>query len=151
MAYEPKKLTIFDVQAKVAAGEKVFQVTATDFPTALLVDRAGIDFILIGELYRPTVGLLGCTLPRELSHLIPGPATFLTGEMDADEAARTAEMLGLELAVACHYLAKDAEVDRFLELVPKYDTSGRREAVAPEVGQTLVVDRSGWTLEEAQA
>ena len=71
--------------------------------------------------------------------------------MDADEAARTAEMLGLELAVACHYLAKDAEVDRFLELVPKYDTSGRREAVAPEVGQSLVVDESGWKLEDAQA
>ena len=35
MAGEPKKLTIFDVQAKVAAGEKVFQVTATDFPTEL--------------------------------------------------------------------------------------------------------------------
>ena len=86
-------------------------------------DTCIFDMRLIGELYRPTVGLLGCTLPRELSHLIPGPATFLTGEMDADEAARTAEMLGLELAVACHYLAKDAEVDRFLELVPKYDTT----------------------------
>ena len=35
-----------------------------------------------------TVGLLGCTLPRELSHLIPGPATFLTGEMDAGHAYR---------------------------------------------------------------
>lgn len=112
-------------------------------------DTCVFDMRLIGELYRPTVGLLGCTLPRELAHLIPGPATFLTGEMDADEAARTAEMLGLELAVACHYLAKDAQVERFLELVPKYDTSGRREAVAPEVGQTLVVDGSGWTLEDA--
>ena len=71
--------------------------------------------------------------------------------MDADEAARTAEMLGLEIAVACHYLAKDAEVDRFLELVPTYDTTGRRQVVAPEVGQTLVVDGSGWTLEEAAA
>ena len=98
-------------------------------------DTCIFDMRLIGELYRPTVGLLGCTLPRELSHLIPGPATFLTGEMDADEAARTAEMLGLELAVACHYLAKDAEVDRFLELVPNYDTTGRREAVAPDVGR----------------
>ena len=67
---------------------------------------------LIGELYRPTVGLLGCTLPRELAHLIAGPGKFLTGEMDADEAARTAEMLGLDLAVACHYLAPDDEVER---------------------------------------
>ena len=35
-----KKLTIFDLQAKVDRGEKVFQVTAVDFPTAQLVDLA---------------------------------------------------------------------------------------------------------------
>jgi L-ascorbate metabolism protein UlaG (beta-lactamase superfamily) len=102
-------------------------------------DTAIFDMRLIGELYRPTVGLLGCTLPKELSHRIPGPATFLTGEMDADEAARAAEMLGLELAIACHYLAPDEEVERFLQLVAKYDSTGARRAVAPLVGETLVV------------
>ena len=49
-------------------------------------------------------------------------------------------MLGVDLAVACHYLAPDEEVDRFLELVPVYDTTGRRRVVAPLVGETLVVD-----------
>ena len=112
-------------------------------------DTCIFDMRLIGELYRPTVGLLGCTLPRELAHLIPGPGTFLTGEMDADEAARAAEMLGVDLAVACHYLAKDEEVERFLELVPRYDTTGRRRVVAPEVGETLVVDAAGHRLVEA--
>ena len=112
-------------------------------------DTCIFDMRLIGELYRPTIGLLGCTLPRELSHHIPGPATFLTGEMDADEAARVAEMLGVDLAVACHYLAKDEQVERFLELVPRYDTTGRRQVVAPEVGETLVVDAAGFTLEGA--
>lgn len=112
-------------------------------------DTCIFDMRLIGELYSPTVGLLGCTLPRELAHLIPGPATFLTGEMDADEAARVAEMLGLELAVACHYLEPDDEVPRFLELVAKYDTTGRRRAVAPLVGQTLVVDGDRHWIEEA--
>jgi L-ascorbate metabolism protein UlaG (beta-lactamase superfamily) len=114
-------------------------------------DTCIFDMRLIGELYRPTIGLLGCTLPRELSHHIPGPATFLTGEMDADEAARVAEMLGVDLAVACHYLAKDEQVERFLELVPRYDTTGRRQVVAPEVGETLVVDAAGFTLEGAAA
>jgi len=102
---------------------------------------------LIGELYKPTVALLGCTLPKELSHRIPGPATFLTGEMDADEAARTAEMLGVDLAVACHYLAPNEEVERFLELVPVYDTTGRRRVVAPLVGETLVVDGDRHSIE----
>jgi L-ascorbate metabolism protein UlaG (beta-lactamase superfamily) len=103
-------------------------------------DTCLFDMRLIGELYRPTVGLLGCTVPRELLVRVPGPGRFLTGEMDADEAARAAEMLGVRIAVACHYLEIDAEVRRFLELVPKHDSTGDRKAVAPEVGETLVVD-----------
>ena len=66
-------------------------------------DTCIFDMRLIGELYRPTVGLLGCTLPRELSHLIPGAGTFLTGEMDAgrgsahrrDARARASRRLSL--------------------------------------------------------
>jgi L-ascorbate metabolism protein UlaG (beta-lactamase superfamily) len=104
-------------------------------------DTAFFDQSLIGRQYQPTVGLLGCTLPRELSGMVPGPGTFLSGEMDADEAAQTAEMLGLRVAVACHYLSRsDSEIDRFLELVPRYDSTGRRQALAPEVGETLVID-----------
>ena len=114
-------------------------------------DTCVFDMRLIGELYRPTVGLLGCTLPRELSHLIEGPGEFLTGEMDADEAARTAEMLGLELAVACHYLEPDDEVARFVELVPTYDTTGCRRVVAPLVGETLVVEPGSHTIERRPA
>ncbi len=110
-------------------------------------DTCIFDMRLIGELYRPTVGLLGCTLPKELSHRIEGPGTFLTGEMDADEAARAAEMLGVDLAVACHYLEPDDEVARFVELVPTYDTTGRRRVVAPLVGETLVVDADGHAIE----
>jgi 3-methyl-2-oxobutanoate hydroxymethyltransferase len=70
MAGEPKKLTIFDVQAKVAAGEKVFQVTATDFPTALLVDRAGIDFILIGDSLGMTALGYASTVPVTMDEMI---------------------------------------------------------------------------------
>jgi len=110
-------------------------------------DTCIFDMRLIGELYKPTIALLGCTLPKELSHRIPGPATFLTGEMNADEAARTAEMLGVDLAVACHYLAPDEEVDRFLELVPVHDTTGRRRVVAPLVGETLVLDGDRHSIE----
>ena len=114
-------------------------------------DTCIFDMRLIGELYKPTVGLIGCTLPRELSHLIPGPGTFLTGEMDADEAARCAEMLGVDLAVACHYLALDSEVERFLQLVPEYDTTGRRQAVAPLVGETLVLEDGRYRIEGREA
>lgn len=110
-------------------------------------DTSIFDMRLFGELYRPTVGLLGCTVPHELLHRTPGPGRYTTGEMDADEAARAAEMLQLKLAVACHYLEPDAEVERFLELVPHYDSTGARKAIAPLVGDTLVVDGDRYEIE----
>jgi L-ascorbate metabolism protein UlaG (beta-lactamase superfamily) len=110
-------------------------------------DTSVFDMTLIGELYKPTVGLLGCTVPHELLGRTPGPGRYTTGEMDADEAARVAEMLGLKIAVACHYLERDAEVDRFVELIPKYDSTGQRKVVAPEVGETLVVEGDRYEIE----
>jgi ketopantoate hydroxymethyltransferase len=70
MGDEPKKLTIFDIEAKVAAGEKVFQVTATDFPTAQLVDRAGIDFILIGDSLGMTALGYPSTVPVTMDEMV---------------------------------------------------------------------------------
>ena len=68
MADAPKKLTIFDLQAKVAKGEKIFQVTAVDFPTGQLVDRAGIDCILIGD----SLGMTAlCSPPEPLRGILP--------------------------------------------------------------------------------
>jgi L-ascorbate metabolism protein UlaG (beta-lactamase superfamily) len=113
-------------------------------------DTSIFDMRLIGELYRPTVGLLGCTVPHELAATVEGAGTIATGEMDADEAARAAEMLQVELAVACHYLRRDAEVERFLELVPRHDTTGSRRAVAPEVGDVLVVENGGHRIEKGR-
>ncbi|HET8629296.1 MAG TPA: MBL fold metallo-hydrolase [Thermomicrobiales bacterium] len=99
------------------------------------------DLRLIGELYRPTVGLLGCSQPRALADATPGPGRLVTGELSPREAALAAEMLGVRLAVACHYLdADDPEVAEFMALVPAYDTSGARAVVAPAPGETLVVD-----------
>ncbi len=65
-----KKLTIFDLQAKVDRGEKVFQVTAVDFPTAQLVDRAGIDCILIGDSLGMTALGYATTVPVTMDEMI---------------------------------------------------------------------------------
>ncbi|HZP94496.1 MAG TPA: 3-methyl-2-oxobutanoate hydroxymethyltransferase [Burkholderiales bacterium] len=69
-AAEPKKLTIFDLQAKVARGEKIFQVTAVDYPTAQLVDRAGIDCILIGDSLGMTALGYSGTVPVTMDEMI---------------------------------------------------------------------------------
>jgi L-ascorbate metabolism protein UlaG (beta-lactamase superfamily) len=115
-------------------------------------DTAFFDQTLIGRQYQPTVGLLGCTLPRELSAMVPGPGRFLTGEMDADEAAQTAEMLGVRVAIASHYLSlEDSEIQRFLQLVRRYDSTGLRQALAPAVGETLIIDGDSRLVERRSA
>ena len=70
MAEAVKKLTIFDLQAKADRGEKVFQVTAVDYPTAQLVDRAGIDCILIGDSLGMTALGYASTVPVTMDEMI---------------------------------------------------------------------------------
>jgi len=70
MAEAVKKLTIFDLQAKVDRGEKIFQVTAVDYPTAQLVDRAGIDCILIGDSLGMTALGYSGTVPVTMDEMI---------------------------------------------------------------------------------
>jgi L-ascorbate metabolism protein UlaG (beta-lactamase superfamily) len=108
-------------------------------------DTAIFDMRLLGELYRPTVGFLGCTNPVELLP-VPGAGEILTGEMDPDEAALAAEMLGLEIAVASHYISPTPELEAFREQVAARDSTGRRVALAPEVGQTVVVEPATGSL-----
>jgi 3-methyl-2-oxobutanoate hydroxymethyltransferase len=70
MADAPKKLTIFDLQAKVARGEKIFQVTAVDYPTAQLVDRSGVDCILVGDSLGMTALGYNSTVPVTMDEMI---------------------------------------------------------------------------------
>ena len=44
-----EKVTINMLHQKKASGEKITMMTAYDYPTARLVDEAGIDTILIGD------------------------------------------------------------------------------------------------------
>ncbi|MEX2374888.1 MAG: MBL fold metallo-hydrolase [Dehalococcoidia bacterium] len=104
------------------------------------------DMRLVGELYRPTVGLLGCTQPKPLLTRIPGPGSILTGEMNPREAALAAELLGVDIAVATHYTdPDDSDVLKFLSLV---ESQAGRTGIALKPGETLVVDGSSFRREE---
>jgi L-ascorbate metabolism protein UlaG (beta-lactamase superfamily) len=99
-------------------------------------DTCIFDMRLIGRLSKPTVGLIGCTTPRDLPFASQGPGRSVTGEMDAAEAALAVEMLGLQVAIACHYITPDEDVAEFTQAVNR---SGRI-AIAPRVGEVITIE-----------
>jgi L-ascorbate metabolism protein UlaG (beta-lactamase superfamily) len=105
------------------------------------------DLRLIGELYRPTVALLGCTQPWSL--VTPGAGEVMSGEMAPDEAALAADLLAAPIAVACHYEDPDhPDVQAFVAAVRNRDSTGTRRAVALRPGQTAVLDGTRCILED---
>jgi L-ascorbate metabolism protein UlaG (beta-lactamase superfamily) len=106
-------------------------------------DTAYFDMKFIGELYQPTVALLGCSQPYELEEGVVQAGHELSGEMAPEEAARVAEMLGVKVAVACHYFTHNADTAEFLRCVPIHDKSGKRAALAPLPGDTFRIDATG--------
>ena len=102
---EQKKVTVPRVVAKKAAGEKITMVTAYDYPAARLVDRAGVDIILVGDSlgmvvlgYEDTTKV---TMDEMLHHsravararpraLVVGDMPFGTFQASPDDAVRNA-------------------------------------------------------------
>ena len=113
------------------------------------------DLRLIGELYKPTIGLLGCSQAQVLLAQVPGPGKVLTGEMSPREAALAAEFLGVKYAIASHYLDLEDEqgieyhdIHEFISAVHEFDKSGQREALALRVGETFIVEgTSSYTIQ----
>ena len=46
---QPKRLTVADIARMYADGQRIPMLTAYDYPTAKLVDEAGVPFILVGD------------------------------------------------------------------------------------------------------
>lgn len=77
------------------------------------------DLKLIGELYRPNIGLI-CACELEQEYLRPlGLQDHIGNEMNGDEGALAATWLGVEYAVICHYLRPEghADVDKFMNIL----------------------------------
>lgn len=102
---ERKKVTILDLQEKKQRGEPITMLTAYDYPTALLVDRAGIDIILVGDSLAMVVlgheNTVAVTMDEMLHHckavargakypLLVGDMPFLSYQVDRREAVRNA-------------------------------------------------------------
>ncbi len=45
----PRRLTVADITRRYADGQRLATITAYDYPTAQIVDAAGIPLILVGD------------------------------------------------------------------------------------------------------
>ena len=65
----PKK-TVLDIYKKKAEGKKISMLTAYDYPTAQIVDQAGIDMILVGDSLGMVVQGVSSTLPVTMDEML---------------------------------------------------------------------------------
>jgi len=99
------KITILDIYKKKAEGRKITMLTAYDYPTAQIVDQAGIDMILVGDSLGMVVQGVSSTLPVTMdemiyhtkmvsraaqSSMIVGDMPFLSYQTHKAEAVRNA-------------------------------------------------------------
>lgn len=67
---DKKKITTQTISEMKAAGEKIAQLTSYDFTTAGIVDRAGIDSILVGDSASNVMAGNETTLPITVDEMI---------------------------------------------------------------------------------
>jgi len=88
-AQERRKITIPDLWAMRERGEKIAWLTAYDYSTALLMDRAGIEMILVGDSAAMTMHGHPNTMPITMDEMISHAravrravsSAFLIGDM----------------------------------------------------------------------
>jgi len=65
-----KKKTILDLQRMKAEGERITVLTCYDYPTAAILDRCGIDVMLVGDSVGVVVSGYENTLPVTMEEMI---------------------------------------------------------------------------------
>jgi 3-methyl-2-oxobutanoate hydroxymethyltransferase len=104
-ASQRKKVTTLTLRQKKERGEPIAMLTAYDYPTALALDQAGVDSILVGDSLGMVVLGYANTLPvtmEEMLHhcravsrgaqsaLLIGDMPFMSYQVDVREAIRNA-------------------------------------------------------------
>ncbi len=82
-----KKITTASLRAKKERGEPITVLTAYDYPTALAMDRAGVDAILVGDSLGMVVLGYETTLPVTMEDMLHHAKAVARG-------ARTAHLIG---------------------------------------------------------
>ena len=130
MAYlqpdKPEKVYLPAIKAAKEKGEKLVCLTAYDYPTARIVDEAGVDMILVGDSIGNVIHGYGNTIPVSLEEI----CSALIAVKRATERA----MVIADLPYGTFHVNADETVRNALKLM-KY---GGAEAIKLEGGRNRV-------------
>ncbi len=84
-----KKITTVDLQGKYERGEPIAMITAYDYPSAILAEKAGVEIILVGDSLGMVVHGFDSTVPVTMEMMLlhcaavarAKGAAFLVGDM----------------------------------------------------------------------
>ena len=122
----PEKVTAPSLKASKARGERLVCLTAYDYPTARIVDEAGIDVILVGDSLGNVVLGYGNTIPVTLEDILIHVKAVRRGVQRA--------LLVADMPYGSFHTGEDDTVRAALRLVKE----GGAEAVKLEGGQKRV-------------
>lgn len=126
------RLTTLDIKEMKVRGEKISMITAYDFPTAELVDEAGVDTILVGDSLGMVVlgyeDTLSVTLEDMIHHgkavvkgsnrgLVIVDMPFLTYQISKEEALRNAGRIVQETGAQAVKLEGGVEIGEAVKLI----------------------------------
>ena len=130
MAYlqpdKPEKVYLPAIRAAKEKGEKLVCLTAYDYPTARIVDEAGVDIILVGDSIGNVIHGYGNTIPVSLEEILSATIAVKRGTERA--------MVVADMPYGSYHVNEDESVRNALRLM-KY---GGAEAVKLEGGRNRV-------------
>jgi len=130
MAYlqpdKPGKVYLPAIRAAKENGEKLVCLTAYDYPTARIVDEAGVDMILVGDSMGNVIHGYGNTIPVSLDEILSACIAVKRGTERA--------MVIADMPYGTYHVNEDESVRNALRLM-KY---GGAEAVKLEGGRNRV-------------
>lgn len=141
-----RKITIRSLRIKKEKSEKIVALTAYDYPTASLLDSAGIDIILVGDslgmAFRGEANTLGVTVDEIAYHLravkrgitkslLVGDMPFLSYHVSEEESLRNA---GTLISAGAEAIKVEGAGDDLLRTIGRFISAGM--AVMGHVGLT---------------
>lgn len=130
MAYlkpdKPEKVYVPALRAAKEKGEKLVCLTAYDYPTARIVDEAGVDIILVGDSMGNVIHGYGNTIPVTLDEILSATKAVKRGSSRA--------LLVADMPYGSYHAGDNKTVRNALKLMK----DGGAEAVKLEGGRNRV-------------